>query len=108
MRAWSPTGTGAVLHAFGNTDGHHPDFGVFSAGCAGNLYGMTYAGGGADMGIVFKVAARVKETIVYGFTGGADMGFPESGLIEGKAGHFYATTGGNPPHTYGTVFKLKP
>jgi uncharacterized repeat protein (TIGR03803 family) len=75
---------------------------------AGNLYGTTYAGGQADMGTVFKISPTGKETILYTFLGGADEGFPESGLTEDKAGNFYGTTGGNPPTTYGTVFKIKP
>jgi len=97
-----------VLHAFALQDGHYPDFGTLVLDAAGNLWGTTYAGGSADMGIVFKVSTSGKETIVYNFTGGADEGFPVAGLIEDKAGNLYGTTEGNPPNTYGTVFKLKP
>jgi uncharacterized repeat protein (TIGR03803 family) len=104
----TPKSKETVLHAFALSDGHYPDFGTLVLDPFGNLWGTTYAGGSADMGIVFKVSTSGKETIVYSFTGGADEGFPVAGLIEDKAGNFYGTTEGNPPNTYGTVFKLKP
>jgi uncharacterized repeat protein (TIGR03803 family) len=104
----TPKGKETVLHAFGDTDGHYPDFGTLVLDSAGSLYGTTYAGGADDMGIVFKVSKTGTETVLYTFTGGTDEGFPENGLVEDKAGNFYGATGGNPPTTYGTVFKLKP
>jgi len=104
----SAKGKETVLHAFQLADGHYPDFGTLVRDAAGNLYGTTYAGGTADMGVVFKVTDSGKESMVYTFTGGADEGFPVAGLIEDKAGNFYGTTLGNPPTTYGTVFKIKP
>jgi uncharacterized repeat protein (TIGR03803 family) len=104
----SAKGKESVLHAFALSDGHYPDFGTLVRDAAGNLYGTTYAGGGADMGVVFKVSSTGKESIVYTFTGGTDEGFPVAGLIEDKAGNFYGTTLGNPPTTNGTVFRVKP
>ena len=104
----SPKGKETVLHAFALTDGHYPDFGTLVRDAAGNLYGTTYAGGGADMGVVFKVSSSGKESIVYTFTGGADEGFPVAGLIEDNAGNFYGTTLGDGTSTFGTVFKIKP
>jgi len=104
----SPKGKETVLHAFALSDGHYPDFGTLVQDAAGNLYGTTYAGGTADMGVVFKVSSTGKESVVYNFTGGADEGFPVAGLIEDNAGNFYGTTLGNPPNTNGTVFKVKP
>jgi uncharacterized repeat protein (TIGR03803 family) len=104
----TPKGKETVLHAFGLSDGHYPDFGTLLLDKAGNLYGTTYAGGSDDMGVVFEVASSGTETIVYTFTGGKDEGFPVAGLIEDKAGNFYSTTLGNAPDSYGTVFRLKP
>jgi uncharacterized repeat protein (TIGR03803 family) len=103
-----PRGKEIVLHAFALTDGHYPDFGTLVRDKAGNLYGTTYAGGKADMGVVFRVGSSGKESVLYSFKGGADEGFPAAGLIEDKAGNFYGTTLGNPPTTYGTAFKLVP
>jgi uncharacterized repeat protein (TIGR03803 family) len=106
----TPKGKERVMHAFTPTDGHYPYFGTLVRDAAGNLYGTTYAGGSADMGVVFKVTSKGKETILYSFTGGADEGFPVAGLIQDPAGNFYGVTlgNGNEPITYGTVFKLKP
>jgi uncharacterized repeat protein (TIGR03803 family) len=106
----TPKGKESVTYAFTPADGHYPDFGTLLRDAAGNLYGTTYAGGSADMGVVFKITSKGKETILYSFTGGADEGFPVAGLIEDTAGNFYGVTlgNGNQPVTYGTVFKLKP
>jgi uncharacterized repeat protein (TIGR03803 family) len=105
----SAKGQETVLHAFALNDGHYPDFGNLVLDTSGNLYGTTYAGGQADLGVVFKVnSTSGKETILYTFLGKKDEGFPVAGLIEDKAGNFYGTTLGNPPTTNGTVFKLKP
>ncbi len=106
----TPKGKTTVLHAFAVADGHYPDFGTLVRDAAGSLYGTTYAGGPADMGVVFKVTSKGKETVLYTFTGGADEGFPVAGLIQDPAGNFYGVTlgNGNEPITYGTVFKIKP
>jgi uncharacterized repeat protein (TIGR03803 family) len=106
----TPKGKTTVLHAFALTEGHYPDFGTLVRDTAGNLYGTTYAGGAADMGVVFKVTSKGKQTTLYSFTGGADEGFPVAGLIQDTAGILYGVTlgNGNTPVTYGTVFKLKP
>jgi uncharacterized repeat protein (TIGR03803 family) len=105
----TPKGKEAVIYAFTLTDGHYPDFGTLVLDASGNLWGTTYAGGGADLGVVFKVnSGSGKESTVYAFTGGKDEGYPVAGLIQDSAGNFYGTTLGNPPSTYGTVFKLTP
>jgi len=104
----SAKGKETVLHAFATSDGHYPDFGTLVLDKAGNLYGTTYAGGTADMGVIFKVTSKGKESILYNFLGGADEGFPVSGLTEDKSGNFYGTTLGDGSSTFGTVFKLKP
>jgi uncharacterized repeat protein (TIGR03803 family) len=46
----------AVLHSFtGNPDGANPESGVI-ADSSGNLYGVTYGGGSAHVGIVYELA----------------------------------------------------
>jgi uncharacterized repeat protein (TIGR03803 family) len=104
----TPKNKETMLHAFGLSDGHYPQFGNLIE-VAGSLYGTTYAGGADDMGVVFEVnASSGKESVVYSFTGGKDEGFPQAGLVQDKAGNFYSTTNGNDSSTWGTVFKLKP
>jgi uncharacterized repeat protein (TIGR03803 family) len=103
-----------VLHAFtGGRDGWEPRAGLIGDS-AGNLYGTTQMGGsrcweGEGCGIVFKLAQKGTETVLYRFTSDKDGGIFPSGVIEDKAGNLYGTTaeggtGGAP----GIVFRLAP
>jgi len=105
-------GKETVLHAFAGfpTDGEFPVANVVRD-AAGNLYGTTPYGGGFDDGVVFKVDATGKETILYTFTGGVDGGNPYGGLVRDAAGNLYGTTytGGSGDCVgdgCGAVFKL--
>lgn len=57
----------------------------------------------ATMGIA---SAAWNETVLYSFTGGADGGHPEAGLILDAAGNLYGTTAGGGAANAGVVFKL--
>jgi uncharacterized repeat protein (TIGR03803 family) len=60
-----------VLHAFtGGSDGKGPT-GRVIRDRAGNLYGVTGEGGAFAGGVVFKLSAAGKETVLYSFAGGA-------------------------------------
>jgi uncharacterized repeat protein (TIGR03803 family) len=115
------TWTESVLYSFtGGADGAGPYAGlIFDA--AGNLYGTTALGGGSGCngfgcGVVFELAPNPDgiwtERVVYSFTGGADGGYPQAGLILDAAGNLYGTTyyGGSTacPVGCGVVFKLAP
>jgi len=115
-----PAGNETVLYSFtGGTDGGYPEAGLIRDG-KGNLYGTTFFGGLAQppcssfCGVVFKVDATGVETVLYSFTGGADGLNPAAGLMLGKAGDLYGTTGygGDPDQSCatgigcGVVFKL--
>ena len=116
-----PAGRFALLHTFHGADGAGPN-GFLVSDNAGNLYGMTYFGGdlsecsGLGCGVVFKLDGRGKETVLYGFTGGADGAEPAASVIRDAEGNLYGTTsiGGdvNGPLCYpvgcGVVFKLDP
>jgi uncharacterized repeat protein (TIGR03803 family) len=109
----SPDGTESVLYSFlGGNDGAMPDGGLV-ADRAGNLYGTTLEGGGANNdGTIFKLAADGTETVLYAFQGGSDGAFPRGGLIADKKGNFYGTTaaGGSTNCSdggCGTVYELK-
>jgi uncharacterized repeat protein (TIGR03803 family) len=106
------------------------------ADSAGNLYGTTVGGGnkstkcavytGVDgCGVVFKLTPTTqgpwKETVLHIFTGGADGGVPEGGVILDSAGNLYGTAyfggdskpevcraGGNFANGCGVVYKLTP
>ena len=99
-----------VLHAFGNLrKGANPAAGVIRD-TAGNLYGTTSGGGASGAGVVFKVDAAGEEKVLYSFTGGADGGYPEAGVLRDAAGNLYGTTsGGGSGVGYagaGVVFKV--
>ena len=104
------TGAETVLHSFtGTPDGNWP-LARLVRDASGNLYGTTHQGGASEWGTVFKVDTTGAETVLYSFTGGADGGEPDAGLIPDTAGNFYGTTryggGGGCQDGCGTVFKL--
>jgi len=92
------TGTETVLYSFGGgADGGVPFAGLVRDS-AGNLYGTTVQGGdlsgcnGYGCGVVFKLDPNGMKTVLYTFTGGADGGNPQAGLILDSAGNLYGTT----------------
>ena len=103
-----PSGNETVLYSFtGGADGGFLSGGLLVRDSAGNLYGTALFGGTGGAGVVYKVDTSGKETVLYSFTGGADGGVPESGVIRDSAGNLYGTTqGGGGPGGYGVVYKL--
>jgi uncharacterized repeat protein (TIGR03803 family) len=85
---------------------------------AGNLYGTTSAGGGGfgvlyNSGVVYKLDPAGNETVLHSFTGGADGGGPQAGVIRDSAGNLYGTTqngglGNCLVGGCGVVYKLDP
>jgi uncharacterized repeat protein (TIGR03803 family) len=103
-------GTGAasevVLHSFTpNARGADPYANVIRD-LAGNLYGTSAFGGPSGAGVVFKVDTAGHETVMYGFTGGSDGGYPEAALIRDLEGNLYGTANGGGASGAGTVFKV--
>jgi uncharacterized repeat protein (TIGR03803 family) len=105
--------TEAVLYNFtGLADGGRPYGGLVLD--AKSLYGTTLDGGPSSEGAIFKLTPGAKasepwtETVLHGFTGGSDGGKPYAGLLLGKAGVLYGSTGLGGSGGYGTVFQLTP
>ncbi len=102
-------GKETVLHSFtGEADGQ----GAVPVGlirdAAGNLYGTTVYGGASGFGMVFKLDAAGRVTMLYSFAGGEqgpDGAYP-TGLIRDQAGNLYGTTQYGGTSGIGTVFKL--
>jgi uncharacterized repeat protein (TIGR03803 family) len=58
----------------------------------GNLYGVTYLGGNAGQGTVFKLSNAGRETVLYSFQGGGSDGCGPTGAVMDKYGNLYGTT----------------
>jgi uncharacterized repeat protein (TIGR03803 family) len=110
--AWTET----LLHTFQGypTDGGVPLASLTIDG-AGNLYGTTLIGGGAQAGTVFKLTrppagqATWTETLLYQFSGTtADGQFPFSSLAFDAAGNLYGTSFLGGANDLGVVFELQP
>jgi len=106
--------TESILHRFrATTDGAVPYAApVFDA--SGRLYGTTSEGGTNGNGVVFRLTpisgGRWLEK-TYSFTGLADGGQPESGVVFDASGFLYGVTftgGGQNGKDFGTVYRAKP
>jgi uncharacterized repeat protein (TIGR03803 family) len=96
-----------VLYVFtGSTDASYP-MGRLLIDKSGNLIGTSYYGGTNNLGTVFVVTPKRKETILYSFAG-ADGANPDAGLIPGSDGNYYGTTFQGGAHNLGTVFQITP
>jgi uncharacterized repeat protein (TIGR03803 family) len=112
-RGAGPIGELVVDHA-GNFYGATEDGGVGT--CVANSNGGGYFTAYAGCGVIFKLTAAGKETVLHKFSGHRDGGNPESGgLIRGSSGSLYGTTydGGDDNgcgfgQGCGVVFKLSP
>jgi uncharacterized repeat protein (TIGR03803 family) len=103
----APAQTFKVLYSFSFSDGSSPN-GSLIRDAAGNLYGTTQFGGSSNRGLIYKLNAQGKQTILYTFTGGSDGGIPIGRLLRDPHGNLYGITslGGDPKCSCGTVFKL--
>jgi len=67
----------------------------------GNFYGTTSTGGAHGFGNVFMISPQGVLTTLYDFTGGSDVGNPQTGVIEDSLGNLYGTTPS-------TLYKITP
>jgi uncharacterized repeat protein (TIGR03803 family) len=114
----SPDGTLTSLHSFELTDGLLPMAGLIQA-TDGNFYGTTEGGGSGTSrkcfvgcGTVFKVTPGGVLTTLHNFNF-VDGAEPVAGLIQGRDGNFYGTTGGGGTGNEcvigcGTIFEITP
>jgi len=94
----------------GCADGGIPYAGLVQ-GTDGNFYGTTTGGGANGWGVVFKITAAGKLTVLYSFcskSGCVDGETPYAGIVQGTDGNFYGTTTAGGANIYGTVFKVTP
>jgi uncharacterized repeat protein (TIGR03803 family) len=103
----SAGGTESVLFSFGQStsNGIWPMSTLLHDG-AGNLYGTASTDGPAGGGIVFKLSASGRESVLYAFAFGQGGENPSAGLIRDAAGNLYGTTFDGGTYGDGTVFQL--
>ena len=114
-------GNETVLHSFsgeaalrGGPDGAYPFQGLLRDN-AGNLYGMTGAGGAAgNNGVAFRLDPSGKMTLLHTFTGQLDGASPFAELVQDATGTLYGVTltGGKGANCIlicgGVLFKITP
>lgn len=89
-----PAGTETVLHNFvGGKDGTTPTGGLIEDK-AGNFYGTTSQGGTSNAGVLFKINAQGKYSVLHTFTGATNDGkYPTyTSLLKDSAGNLYGVT----------------
>ena len=103
----SAAGTETVLFSFTNNtlDGSYP-LASLVIDKQGHLYGTTWIGGYADVGVVFKCGPKGIEKRLYSFLGGNDGGNPLADVVLDAEGNAYGTTSRYGAYGAGTVFKI--
>lgn len=97
-----------VLYGFQHGgDGYYPESELLIGG-KGEIYGTTSEGGAYNYGTVFELLPSGKEKLIYNFTGGADGGGPESGVVMDSTGNLYGTTFSGGARDAGTLYKIAP
>jgi uncharacterized repeat protein (TIGR03803 family) len=100
--------TFTLLHSFAGNGGvgEVPLAGLVRD-ASGNLYGTTSGGGSFGDGMVFRLNAAGKLTVLHNFAGGTKDGAnPYAGLVRDAAGDLYGTTYYGGASDRGTVFRL--
>lgn len=105
-------GQQTVLYSFkGGPDGGSPNASVIQDS-AENLYGTTPLGGiaggpcNAGCGVVYKLLTSNREEVLYAFTGEADGGSPQAGVIRDSAGILYGTASTGNQASVGVVYRI--
>jgi len=99
------TGGETTLHDFtGSGDGVFP-LGAMVRDADGNLYGTTSAGGGLNLGSVFKLDPSGRELWIINF-GGSNGSYPVGDLVLDDANNIYGTTAYGGDFGSGTVFTV--
>ena len=104
-----PTGSFTALYTFGDDVTGFTPIGSLIQDGAGNLYGTTSEAGAGGAGVVYELIhcnSGCGFKALYSFTGGADGGNPQAGLIPDAAGNLYGTTYSGGAHGNGVVFEL--
>ena len=97
--------TETVIHSFGFFPYGASPYGRLTYDASGDLYGTTNQGGGANLGVVYKLN-KYGETVLHNFAGGSDGASPYAGVKLDSAGNLYGTTYQGGSSNAGVVYKL--
>lgn len=101
-----------TIYSFSPAPGGTSPFAGVVLGAAGNLYGTTSSddtpGSEPNWGLVYQVDPAGNEQVLYNFTGGADGGYPQGGVIRDAGGRLYGTAWSGGAANLGVVFELSP
>jgi uncharacterized repeat protein (TIGR03803 family) len=100
--------TEVILHDFGTSPPKGGQANALITDPSGNLYGTTRNGGLYGDGVLFKLDASSRETVLYTFTGGADGGTPYANVTLDSAGNVDGTTSAGGTSNAGVVFVVNP
>jgi uncharacterized repeat protein (TIGR03803 family) len=79
---------------------------------AGNLYGTTFLGGSADLGVLFELSPQAdgtwSETVLHNFIGGYDGAEPVSGPVLNSTGTLFGTTSSGGLQNGGIAYQWTP
>jgi uncharacterized repeat protein (TIGR03803 family) len=104
-------GSETLLHKFVGypSDGAYPFYTNVLMDAKGNLYGITEQGGASNEGMVYKLSATGKLTVLHNFTGGKKDGcYPNGTPAMDKNGNLYGTTEQCGSSRRGIVWKVSP
>jgi uncharacterized repeat protein (TIGR03803 family) len=100
-----------ILHTFegGTADGGVP-YGGLAKGPDGALYGTTWIGGLADIGVIYRIEMDGSgyEVLEHFSGGGGDPVTPYAGLMRGSDGVLYGTSWAGGNRVRGTVYRVAP
>lgn len=105
--AGAQTAAETVIHTFGNFPWGANPYSTLVRDAGGNVYGTTYQGGAANLGVVFRLSASGYK-LLYSFQGGSDGANPYAGVALDSGGNLYGTTYQGGAANAGVVYKLEP